>query len=114
MFFSEINLRFGGSGYAITKMGANLPAMYVRNLIGQDTSGMNKLIQCNQTYINERLCMDDWYRAYDSTKQFFHYLKCSDIRFLDNPSDKGPKRAYERRLVKNYIKRFLKKCAGRL
>lgn len=114
LYFSEINLRFGGSGYAVTKMGANLPAMYVKYLMGHDISGMETEIHCNKTYANERLCMDDWYRAFDSTKQYFKYMRDADIHFLDNPDDKAPGRAYKRRFIKNYVKRTLKKWTGRI
>lgn len=113
LFFSEINLRFGGSGYAVTKMGSNLPAMYVKSILGQDISHMPKRIYCNKTYANERLCMDDWYRGFDTTRQYFRYLNNADIHFLDHPTDKGPKRAYQRRFLKSLFRRTAKKLLRR-
>lgn len=114
LYFSEINLRFGGSGYAITKMGVSLPAMYVKTLLGESLDGMALAIHCDKTFTNERLCMDDWYRGYETTRQYFHYLRTADIRFLQNPEDKGPGRAYRRRFLKNWVKRTIKRGLGRL
>lgn len=36
LYFCEMNLRFGGSGYAITKMGVNLPVMFDKMCQSED------------------------------------------------------------------------------
>ena len=113
LYFSEINLRFGGSGYAVTQMGVSLPAMYVKTLMGESLDGMPDTLHCDKTFTNERLCLDDWYRGFETTGQYFHYLRSADIRFLENPEDKGPERAYRRRFVKSYFRRALKRLIGR-
>lgn len=60
IYFCEMNLRFGGSGYAITKMGVNLPVMFVKMCQGQDWEIPVMDIHDSATYVNERMLLDDW------------------------------------------------------
>lgn len=105
-YFCEINLRFGGSGYAITKMGVNLPAMMVKHLMGQTINGMDKMIMDTAVYANERMCFDDWNSGFISKKEYYWTLNSSDICFVSDENDPLPKNIYDRvfRLV------TMKKC----
>lgn len=113
-FFCELNLRFGGSGYAVTKMGVNLPAMYVQLW---ENEGINKnqvdKIDGSAIYVNERMCLDDWNAGYISTRKFFEYLKTADIRFISDKVDLNPEKEFKRicrkRMVINTIKRIIRK-----
>lgn len=111
-YFCEINLRFGGSGYAVTKMGVNLPAMMVKYLTGNNTCNMNRSISGSAVYANERMCMDDWYHGYITRKEYHRILDCSDIRFVADENDPLPERAYQReyriKTLKKYVKDGLK------
>ena len=114
LYFCELNLRFGGSGYAVTKMGVNLPAMYVQ--LWED-GGIDKKqvveIDGSAIYVNERMCLEDWNAGYISTRQFFHYLKTADIRFMPDKDDINPekrfKRIYRRRVLYNTVIRIIGK-----
>ena len=44
LYFGELNLRYGGSGFVIFKMGVNLPEMLVRSLLGEPIDKMQKYI----------------------------------------------------------------------
>ena len=112
-YFCELNLRYGGSGYAITKMGVNLPAMMVRFFYGESIDGMQTSVTGNATYINERMCMDDLEGGYITYKEYRRYKRTADIRFVPDAYDPAPEKAYRReyreRVIVNWVKSFLRK-----
>ena len=113
LYFGELNLRFGGSGYAYTKMGVNLPAMFVRFLSGEQYKDMQKTINGSATYINERMLIDEWYDGYISKKEMDHLFNSSDIKFVASEEDLEPMRQMNKMIKINQIKKFIKLCIGR-
>ncbi|MBO4827661.1 MAG: ATP-grasp domain-containing protein [Prevotella sp.] len=112
LYFGELNLRFGGSGYAYTKMGTNLPAIMVKDLKGDDVSGMMKEVDKKAVYVNERMCIDEWYSNYISIDEYYKILQSSDISFVNDANDIGPQKALNKEFQKRRIKRTIKKCLG--
>lgn len=108
-YFCEINLRFGGSGYAITKMGVNLPAMMVKYMTASDVSNMDKTITGTAIYANERMCLDDWYNGYISFKEYKETLSTADIRFVPDATDPIPEKKYEQEVRRLFLKWKIKK-----
>lgn len=109
MYFGEMNLRFGGSGYAYTAMGANLPAMLVESLQGKDYSHLLHDIDRTATYANERMCIDDWGFYHLTEKEMRSIISSADIRFVYDENDPGPQRKLEKYIQLNKIKRTLRK-----
>ncbi len=120
LYFDELNLRIGGSGYAVCKMGVNLPAMLVRFFSGESFDDLKKEITTAATFVNEKMCFDNWCEGYISFNAFRRILHSSDINFLDDKNDPAPKEHFEKRIrslrwkvaLKKYprkIKRYLKK-----
>ena len=112
-YFCELNLRYGGSGYAVTKMGVNLPAMMVKSFYGEDISDMKKTVEGEAVYVNERMCFDDWNSGHLSLRKYQKCLRTADIRFVADDMDKCPEREYNRvfrkQLLTNSVKRILGK-----
>lgn len=96
IYFCEMNLRFGGSGYAITKMGCNLPAMMVQYFTGGDMDSWKKHITGEAIYTNERMCLDDWTNGYITLDEYQQYMKTADIHFIQDDDDPQPQKAYQR------------------
>ena len=113
-FFCEVNLRFGGSGYAITKMGVNLPAMMVKYLTGEPIEDMNKSISGTAIYANERMCLDDWYNGYISRKEYNSILDNSNIHFVLDGNDSLPEKYYQREFQIKALKKNIKDVLRRL
>lgn len=109
IYFCELNLRFGGSGYAFTKMGVNLPAMLVRHLRGESIEDMKQVITGSATYTNERMLMDDFSQGCLSLKEY-NACKKSDICFVKDDGDPKPQKMYQKaiRVIK------IKWCAKRI
>lgn len=112
-YFCELNLRYGGSGYAITKMGVNLLAMMVKYFYGESIDNLPKTINGNAVYLNDRMCFEDWNQGYISTKAYRELYQSSDFGFVIDKEDPAPARAYhkefKKRLFIKSIKRLFKK-----
>lgn len=110
-YFCELNLRYGGSGYAVTKMGVNLPAMMVKSFYGEDISDMKKSVDGEAVYVNERMCLDDWNSGRLPLREYLKYLRTADIQFVADNEDNRPEREYNRvfrkHLLTNSIRRLL-------
>lgn len=107
-YFCEMNLRFGGSGYALTKMGVNLPAMVVKSFYGESIDGMNNSIKDSATYVNEKMCIEDWMGGFISWHDYRQFIRSSDILFIPDAQDSKPKQAFDRIVLFRRIQRFVK------
>lgn len=110
-YFCEMNFRYGGSGYAYTAMGVNLPKMLVRSLIGESIENMQQIITKQAVFVNERMCKDDWAANYISTRKLIHFLRHTDISFVVDEEDKEPQKQFYKSLfdIKLNIKRIAKR-----
>ena len=107
LFFSELNLRFGGSGYAITKMGVNLPVMFINYLLGKDKDNSYSLIiNDTSTFINERMCLDDYVAGYINEKDLWSAIKNSPIKFIYDEIDTAPFDKFKRYCCVQRFNRF--------
>jgi len=104
-YFCEMNFRYGGSGYAYTAMGVNLPEMMARSFWGESIDGMQKEITKEAVFVNERMLRDDWYGNYITTKEFSTMLRTADISFVNDDEDKEPQKVFYKE-VNNPVKRM--------
>ncbi len=112
-YFDEMNMRFGGSGTVITSQGINLPQMLVDFLLkGKYNNHNYKFTQTS--FVNERMCVDDWYCGNISSKELEILLNSSSISFIRNETDPAPYKSFmdELRILK--VKRFAKKIIRKL
>lgn len=109
LFFNELNLRFGGSGYAIVKMGVNLPAMLVKTFLGIPIENMNQMVEGEAVFTNERICINDYQNGFISVKEYRSYIKSADILFIKDEEDRHPLKAYRYLFCLVMIKSIIKK-----
>lgn len=107
-YFGELNLRIGGSGYAITKMGVNLPAMFIKFLCDEDIHGMKSLIDGSAIYVNDRISIIDWYKCKLSTKEYKKISKSAEISFITSDDDVNPQKIFHKMYNHWYLKRIFK------
>lgn len=108
-----MNLRFGGSGYAITKMGVNLPAMFVKYCQGEEWKQSVMDIRESAIYVNERMLMDDWNSGFITYNELKQYLKDADIHFISDDDDSMPERRFHQELKKRRVVKVIKKLIKR-
>lgn len=113
-YFDEINLRFGGSGYAVTKAGANLPAMFADFMTTGKYAPVIVPNTTNLTFVNERICIDEWYAENMTTNEFLKTIMDSDISFIKDEQDAEPYRQFEKRFAQQRRKRFFRHLLSRL
>ena len=106
-FFDELNLRFGGSGYAITKAGCNLPAIMANFFSGLcDDRRIGVLTPLS--FANERTCLDDWYYGYCSFREYQNCVTQTDINFVKDKEDAVPYKEFLKYVRKRRIKHLIK------
>lgn len=110
-FFGELNVRIGGSGTAIAKMGVNLPAMFVKSMFGEGIDGMKREINTSAIFVNERMCIDDWLSGKISTLCLHHIIRSADIHFIKGNKDRIPYKELLKEIWQNYFnyKRIIKR-----
>lgn len=101
-FFGELNLRIGGSGFAIIKKGVNLPEMHIRSLLNKSINDMTKEITGPAIYSNERICIENWFEGHLTNSEYFSIIRSSDVNTISNKHDKIPELIF-------WLKTF-KKC----
>ena len=105
-----MNFRYGGSGYAYTKSGINLPALFVEMIIGNDKlKDISKEVTEEKTYVNERMLLDDLQARNISIRDFNYSIQTADIGFVPDEQDKLPERLFRLAVLKAIIKYLLKK-----
>jgi predicted ATP-grasp superfamily ATP-dependent carboligase len=109
-YFAEINMRMGGSGTAVLKMGVNLPAMFVKSQLGESIDDMRKEVGGTATYANERICSDNWGAGFITKREMRELFSSSDISFVRDEQDKKPEKMFKWELRKIFIKKTIKKC----
>lgn len=115
-YFAEINFRIGGSCHAVTAAGVNLPAIMVSGMLNHSSVDNIKPINGTYTYVNERMCFDDWCQGYISSNTYLRLIKSADISFVSDTKDSSPAEFFEkehrkkvfslRRIVKRIIHIF--------
>lgn len=113
VYFGEINLRFGGSGYAYTKTGVNLPVMMIKSFLNHNITGLDKRITKSATFFNERMALDEWEHGYMSTHKFKRLQRDSEIKFLYDENDPEPQKAFDREFRRIWIKKTAKRLLGK-
>ena len=113
-FFCEMNFRYGGSGYAYTKSGINLPAMFVEMITGRvQLDDLTMEVTEERTYVNERMLLDDLKARNITIRDFNNALYAADIRFISDYQDQKPIIKFREVVLKgiiiNLVKRLLRK-----
>ena len=95
-YFAEINSRIGGSCHAVTVAGVNLPAMMVSSMVNHSSVNNVKPINSTYTYVNERMCLDDWYQGFISSYRYNRIIKTADISFVSDSEDPVPAEIFKK------------------
>ena len=112
-YFCELNLRFGGSGYAFTKLGVNLPAMMVRYFRGEPYGDMRREVTGTAVYFNNRMAVDNWYEDLMPLKELKQIRRESDFDFVSDEIDTRPMRVWNRDYRLKQIKKRVKGWIGK-
>lgn len=88
ILFTELNLRFGGSGYAVTKSGVNLPGMFADYMLKGKAVDTNCVVKETEKYfVNEKVMLDEYAHDYLTKDEVKKIMKEVDIHFIKDKDD---------------------------
>ena len=91
VYFVEVNMRFGGSGYAITASGVNLPGMFADYMLAGKPIDMDiKLEKPGKRFVSEKVLIEEYIKnrmTMDKVNEIMDYV---DIHFIKDEEDAQP------------------------
>ena len=111
IYFLEMNLRMGGSCYAVTMAGANLPAA-LADMVYSGSCKMND-IKGNINFLSEFIEIDNFLKGLISFRTFFRHMSGCKNRFIKNKSDPKPWNKVKKIFLKTFIRNTAKKILRR-
>lgn len=117
MYFVELNLRFGGSGYAITASGVNLPGMFADYMLLNKPIDKNcKLENTGKRFLSEKIMIEEYVKGRVTKEKINSSMEEVDIHFIKDDKDKRPYRHFRKFYFIAAIRRnmYLKKEAKKL
>ena len=107
MYFNELNLRFGASGYALTASGINLPELLLSYFYSEKAKDLLEIRLPKSTFINEKVIYEDYYAGYISSKEKDRYERLASITFIKSIDDPNPDKVFRKKYDNsNLIKQF--------
>ncbi len=113
MYFNEMNLRFGASGYAATGYGINLPEMLIRSLLGEE--GKTEILRPveEKHFASEKVCFQKYISGGISWQEYKEIIRDADYTFVGNEQDPGPYKELAKYMMKRRLKNTVKKIIRR-
>lgn len=114
IYFNEVNLRSGGPNYSYYMSGVNLPALFVKEILGEKhTEEEEKVKEFGKTFIYEKVAWDDYIHGFLTKKELNDCIQKADIKLLYNDEDPLPGKMFLKSIkkiaFKKKVKRVIKK-----
>ena len=98
----------------MTKAGANLPAMFADFMTTGKYAPIEVPSSTNLTFVNERICIDEWYAGHTKTKGFRKEINSAIVSFIKDEQDPEPYRMFEKYYLQQKRKRTIRILLSRL
>ncbi len=112
LFFTEMNLRGGGSGYAVTMAGANLHESLAEMVYDFSDAGPEDIVR-EVHFLNEMIEADSFLDGYITFEELKRAMKSDLARFVFHKEDRNPWRAFCFRFSLRWLKRRFLTRGGR-
>lgn len=90
LHFIELNLRYGGSGYAVVQGGANLPGMFADYMLkGKPVDKDCRVVDDHKSFVSEKIMLEEYLDGYLSQEDMKSIMESADIHFINDPNDAG-------------------------
>lgn len=88
MYFVEVNMRFGASGYAVTESGVNLPAMFADYMFFDRPIDMNCRIEApGKRFVSEKVLIEEYMMGRLPKAKIKEYMDAVDVHFVKCEDD---------------------------
>lgn len=113
LYFIELNLRFGASGYAVTKAGVNLPGMFADYMFNKTPiDPQSAVTNPDITFLSEKIMLDEYVNGYLTKAQMKQLMSNVDVHFVYDKEDKAAYRHFKLFYFHAALLRFAKKLLG--
>lgn len=99
VYFVEVNMRFGGSGYSITESGINLPGMFADYMLKGTPIDLNCKLEDEDTgkrFISEKILIEEYEKGRLSMGKIRESMAATDIQFVKCADDPKPYKHFKR------------------
>ena len=96
MYFTELNLRYGASGYAVTESGVNLPGMFADYMLRGKPIDMDCKVVPGKRFISEKIMLDEYVAGYLTREEMMQKMDQVDIHFILDEADPKPYRYFKK------------------
>lgn len=109
IYFNEVNLRSGGPNYSYFMSGVNLPALFVKEAIGQEhMPEEEKVTAYGRSFIYEKVAWDDYIHGFMTKRELNTCIAEADIPLLYSDEDPAPGQLFIRKITKTARKKKIK------
>ena len=121
-YFLEVNMRYGASGYAVTRCGVNLPAMFADYMIFGKPIDLNcKVNATDKVFVSEKVLIEEYMGERIPWSMVEECMEKADIHFVKNDEDPQAYEHFKRfypiakasRVYNHYKKLRLEKLEGK-
>ena len=113
IYFTEINLRFGASGYIFSRFGINLPAMLVNVYEQDDRKDAGKRLEGEHLFLSEMEALKALSQGYITAKRYRELKRRYPNRFIHDETDRLAGLVFMIRETKWQLIRTLRPAQGR-
>ena len=101
IYFLEVNLRYGASGYVVTCEGINLPGMFADFMLkGQTVADEEEVMALRKkknkglTFVSEKVLLENYADRAAALEEIEEAISTADVHFVSNDADSRPYRYY--------------------
>lgn len=114
IYFNEVNLRSGGPNFTYFMSGVNLPALFVKEALGQKhTPEEEQVTQFGKSFIYEKVAWEDYIHGFMSRRELDDRIAAADITLLQNKDDPAPGKYFMQQMRMTILKIKLKKTRNK-
>lgn len=107
IYFNELNLRFGASGFAMTGNGINLPAMFISHILGNTLYAESEKRVKEAFFASEKVCLQAYTNDRLSWSEYKEIMRKTDYQFIHYLDDMKPYRVFSHTLYRNHVKKAI-------
>lgn len=113
IYFSEVNLRSGGTNYAYFLNGVNLPDIFVKAITGNRHNSNEEKIECfGKTFVYEKVLWEEYIYSHITKQELNKCIDEADFTLLVNEADPKPGNCFYKRIRLSALKHRLKRLIG--
>lgn len=107
VYFVELNLRYGGSGYSIVESGVNLPGMFADHMLAHQPLKDCQVEVVGKKFVSEKIGFEEYVDNCISMKELKDEIEKADIHFIMDKEDVKPYQHFKKFYFFASIRRHL-------